>query len=276
MQTENPLETCSAEKDYKCSLNEDTGKWKVQTCKISGFIHPATGQCNCDSEWVNKIKPVGVQMNYLQLIYQIQNRRPQRDTRKVDSNENTHSRSREKRRNRKNDRRFSNRSRKSRRKMKQEKIDNDDQNAIGRINDLQGCSIEENRVNCERMLILTLSLNHPFFLELAPQVWRQNLNAVKESIDKLKQEIQLYEQVKKHLLEQKKQRKNDRGMSSHYPSCYCRPAGPKLFESERKIKKERKQSRLSDFQKTCKKDGMNCFTVDDKYWTVSLLLPCDS
>lgn len=162
MQTENPLETCSAEKDYKCSLNEDTGKWKVQTCKISGFIHPATGQCNCDSEWVNKIKPVGVQMNYLQLIYQIQNRRPQRDTRKVDSNENTHSRSREKRRNRKNDRRFSNRSRKSRRKMKQEKIDNDDQNAIGRINDLQGCSIEENRVNCERMLILTLSKSSLF------------------------------------------------------------------------------------------------------------------
>ena len=117
-----PLESCSAEKDYKCSRNEDTGKWKVQTCKLPGFIHPATGQCNCESEWVNKIKPVGVLMFDLLLKkYVIQSRRPQRDTRKIDSQENTNSRSREKRRNRKNDRRVSSRSRKSRRKMKTEK-----------------------------------------------------------------------------------------------------------------------------------------------------------
>jgi hypothetical protein len=96
------------------------------------------------------------------------------------------------------------------------------------------------------------------------------MNTVKERTHKLKQEIQRYEQIKKHLLEQKKQRKNDPGMSSHYPSCFCRPEPPKVFESERKMKKERKQSRLSDFQKSCKKDGMMCFTVDDKYWTVSV------
>ena len=66
MQTDGkPLDSCSAEKDYKCSQNEDTGKWKVQTCKLPGFIHPATGQCNCESEWVNKIKPVGVLMSDL-------------------------------------------------------------------------------------------------------------------------------------------------------------------------------------------------------------------
>ena len=153
-----PLESCSAEKDYKCSRNEDTGKWKVQTCKLPGFIHPATGQCNCESEWVNKIKPVGVLMFDLLLKkYVIQSRRPQRDTRKIDSQENTNSRSREKRRNRKNDRRVSSRSRKSRRKMKTEKAANNELAAIGRINDLQGCSIKENRVDCERMRILALS-----------------------------------------------------------------------------------------------------------------------
>ena len=90
----------------------------------------------------------------------------------------------------------------------------------------------------------------------------------------LNQEMQFYEQAKKQLLQQKKERKyrGNSAISTSQTSCFCTPEGPKLFESERKIKKERKQSRLSDFQKTCKKDGMSCFTVDDKYWTVSAFL----
>jgi len=85
--------------------------------------------------------------------------------------------------------------------MKQEETD---QNAIGRINDLQGCLVKENRVSCD---------------QLAPRLWRQNLNTVKEQIDRLKQEIQLYEQVKKHLLEQKKQRKNDSEAYDNFIYC---------------------------------------------------------
>ncbi|CAG5111223.1 Oidioi.mRNA.OKI2018_I69.chr2.g5551.t1.cds [Oikopleura dioica] len=204
-QMDEPLGSCSAEKEYKCSQNEETGKWKVQTCKLPGFIHPGTGQCNCDEEWVNKIKP---------------NRRPQRDTaRKTDSSSKV-SRSRQKRRNHKNDRRSSHPSRKSRRKMKDALVaaENDDQKGkIGSINDLKACSIQENRVSCDHV---------------SPREWRQDLNLVKERIEMLNQEMQFYEQAKKQLLQQKKERK------------------------------------LSDFQKTCKKDGMSCFTVDDKYWTV--------
>lgn len=66
-----PLGSCSAEKEYKCSQNEETGKWKVQTCKLPGFIHPGTGQCNCDEEWVNKIKPVGGQITSIKTSLQI-------------------------------------------------------------------------------------------------------------------------------------------------------------------------------------------------------------
>ena len=63
----------------------------------------------------------------------------------------------------------------------------------------------------------------------------------------LNQEMQFYEQAKKQLLQQKKERKyrGNSAISTSQTSCFCTPEGPKLFESERKIKKEKKKSRAA-------------------------------
>ena len=38
-----------------CVWNAESNIWKMVTCKVKGFMDPVSGQCNCDSGFVNKI-----------------------------------------------------------------------------------------------------------------------------------------------------------------------------------------------------------------------------